>query len=289
MSLSGIRKLSIVLEMIKFEHTVFALPFAFMGMLLAAEGWPSWQTLFWIVVAMVSARSAAMAWNRLVDREFDARNPRTAERALPRGLVAPGFVLGFVIANLALFLLAAANLHPLCLRLAPLAIVIFLGYSFTKRFTWASHAVLGLALAGAPLGAWIAVRGTIEAAPLLLGGIVLTWVAGFDLLYALQDETFDRGVGLYSFPARFGARATLVVSAICHGATLVGLVLLPSVSPVPLGPYYAVGVAGAALLLLYQHWIVRPGDLSRLDQAFFLANGALSLWLALALALEVSR
>lgn len=283
-----IQRIQIVLEMIKFEHTVFALPFAFIGMLLAAGGWPSPRTLVWIVVAMVGARSAAMAWNRLVDLKFDAQNPRTANRALPKGLLQRKFVIGFVLVNLGLFFLAAWKLHPLCFKLAPLAILILLGYSYTKRFTWASHAFLGLALAGAPLGAWIAVRGSIETTPLLLGAVVLCWVAGFDLLYALQDEAFDRKVGLYSFPARFGTRSTLVASALLHAMTLFGLVLLPFVSPVALGGFYWLGVFGCAALLVYQHSVVRPGDLSRLNQAFFTANGALSLWLFFNLALDLA-
>jgi 4-hydroxybenzoate polyprenyltransferase len=274
--------------MIKFEHTVFALPFALIGMLLGAGGWPSPKTLGWILVAMVGARSAAMAWNRLVDVKFDAQNPRTANRALPQGLLAPKFVIGFILANLGLFVLAAWKLHPLCFKLSPVAVLILLGYSYTKRFTWASHVFLGLALAGAPLGAWIAVRGSIEATPLLLGAIVLTWVAGFDLLYALQDEAFDRKVGLYSFPARFGTRSTLVASALLHVVTLFGLVLLPFVCPVTLGGFYWLGVFGCAVLLVYQHSVVRPGDLSRLNQAFFTANGALSLWLFLNLALDLA-
>ncbi len=285
---SLLNRLLIVLEMIKFEHTIFALPFALIGMLLAAGGWPSPRTLLWILVAMVAARSAAMAWNRLVDRELDAKNPRTSNRALPQGLLQPPFVIGFVAVNLALLLFAAWKLHPICLQLAPLAILILLGYSYTKRFTWASHLILGLALAGAPLGAWIAVRGTLEATPLLLGGIVLSWVAGFDLLYALQDEVVDRQLGLHSFPARFGTRATLLLSACCHLLTLIGLVLLPAISAVPLGLFYGLGILGCALLLGYQHAIVRPGDLSRLNQAFFTANGALSIWLLLTIALDLA-
>jgi 4-hydroxybenzoate polyprenyltransferase len=299
--------------MIKVEHTLFALPFAFMGMLLAARGWPPWRTVGWIVVAMVGARSAAMGWNRLVDRRIDAANPRTAGRALPAGAVSPGFVAGFVAASAALMVVAAWRLNPLALALSPVALAVLLLYSYTKRFTWASHLVLGLALAGAPLGAWIAVRGDVAAPPLALAGAVLLWVAGFDILYALQDLDFDRRAGLFSVPARFGVRGALWLSALLHGGMLGLLAWLPHLYPgapaappgppgpiglglatgapaapllAPLAPgapglgaAYWVGWAGCLALIAYQHWVVRPGDLSRLDAAFFQANGALSVWL----------
>ena len=299
-----LRRLNVVLGMIKFEHTLFALPFAFMGMLLAAGGWPPWRTVGWIVAAMVGARSAAMGWNRLVDRHIDAANPRTAGRALPAGQVTPAFVAGFVAASAALLVVAAWQLNPLTLALSPVALAIVLLYSYTKRFTWASHLVLGLSLAGAPLGAWIAVRGDVAAPPLALGGAVLLWVAGFDILYALQDVDFDRRAGLFSVPARFGVRAALWLSALLHAAMLLLLAWLPSLyhsaaggpglgapglgapgqgAPglgVPgLGAAYWVGWAGCLALISYQHAVVRPGDLSRLDGAFFQANGALAVWL----------
>jgi 4-hydroxybenzoate polyprenyltransferase len=265
--------------MIKFEHTLFALPFALMGMLLAAQGWPAWRTVGWIVAAMVGARSAAMGWNRLVDRNLDAANPRTKARALPAGLVTPTFVAIFVIASLTLLFLAAWKLNPLCLALSPLAATILLGYSYTKRFTWAAHLVLGLALAGAPLGAWIAVTGAFAPAPFALAGAVLAWVAGFDILYALQDETHDRGAGLHSIPSRFGTRAALALSIVLHVVALALLALLPLLYPPGLGWLYWVGFAGCAALLAWQHWIVGPGDLGRLDAAFFTANGVLAVWL----------
>ena len=280
-------RLRVVLEMIKFEHTLFALPFAFMGMLLAAEGLPAWRTVGWIVVAMVGARSAAMAFNRLVDRRIDAANPRTASRALPAGLLTPAFVAAFVVASAAMLLLAAWRLNPLTLAFAPVALVVILLYSYTKRFTALCHLVLGLALAGAPLGAWIAVRGDIRPAPLLLAGAVLLWVAGFDILYALQDVGFDRATGLHSIPARLGVRGALWVSGLCHLGTLALLAALPRVYAPGLGAAYWVGVAGCAALLAWQHSIVRPGDLSRLDAAFFTANGALSAWLFLATAVDL--
>src|SRR5579864_335398 len=290
-SRSILERLKVVLDMIKFEHTLFALPFAFMGMLLAAGGWPPWRTVGWIVAAMVGARSAAMGWNRLVDRRIDAANPRTAGRALPAGQVTPAFVAGFVAASAALLVVAAWQLNPLALALSPVALAILLLYSYTKRFTWASHLVLGLSLAGAPLGAWIAVRGDVAAPPLALGGAVLLWVAGFDILYALQDVDFDRRAGLFSVPARFGVPAALGLSALLHAAMLVLLAWLPSLYHPASGPgaaglgapglgaAYWVGWAGCLALISYQHAVVRPGDLTRLDGAFFQANGALAVWL----------
>jgi 4-hydroxybenzoate polyprenyltransferase len=273
--------------MIKIEHTLFALPFAFLGMLLAARGIPSWRTVGWIVVAMVGARSAAMAFNRLVDRRIDAQNPRTATRALPAGLLTPAFVVAFVVASTALLLLAAWQLNPLALALSPIAILVLFLYSYTKRFTAFCHLVLGLALAGAPLGAWVAVRGDLEATPIALAAAVMLWVAGFDILYGLQDVDFDRRSGLHSVPARIGVAPALVLSAALHLGTLLLLGLLPVLYAPPLGMAYRVGVLGCALLLAWQHWIVRPGDLSRLDAAFFTTNGVLSVWLFLATAVDV--
>jgi 4-hydroxybenzoate polyprenyltransferase len=291
----ALRSLRTVLEMIKFEHTLFALPFALLGMVLAAGGWPAAGTLLWIVVAMVAARSAAMAFNRLADREIDAANPRTRGRALPAGLVTPAWVAGFVAGCCALLMVAAWRLNPLALALSPLAVVVLLGYSFTKRFTWASHLVLGLALAGAPLGAWVAVRGELAArTPFLLAAAVLLWVAGFDMLYALQDREFDRQRGLLSVPARFGVEGALGASALAHLAMLILLARLPAaygadtggVGPA-LGALYWVAWAGCVALVTYQHWVVRPRDLSRLDAAFFTANGALSVWLFALTAVDI--
>ena len=287
--LQPLRQLRIVLEMIKFEHTLFALPFALTSMLLAAGGWPETRVVGWIVVAMVGARSAAMGFNRLADRDLDAANPRTATRALPARLVTPAFVALFVAAALALLLVAAWRLNPLCLKLAPLAILVLLGYSYAKRVTAASHLLLGLALAGAPLGAWVAVTGSFAPAPFVLAGAVLTWVGGFDVLYALQDEAHDRRVGLHSIPARFGAVAALWISGALHVATLALLALLPEVYPGGLGAIYWIGVAGCGLLLSIQHALVRPGDLSRLNAAFFTANGVLAVWLFAAVALDLAR
>ena len=284
------RSLSTVLEMIKFEHTLFALPFAFLGMLLAAEGWPSWRTVAWIVVAMVGARSAAMGFNRLVDRRIDAANPRTAGRALPAGLVTPRWVTLFVAASAAVLIFAAWQLNRLAFYLSPLALTILFLYSYTKRFTWASHVFLGLSLAGAPLGAWIAVRGDLAPTPFVLAAAVLLWVAGFDILYALQDLDFDRRSGLFSVPARFGVVRSLWISGLLHVVMLALLALLPRIyseGPPGLGTGYWIGWAGCLLLILYQHWVIRPGDLSRLNAAFFTANGILSVWLFATTALDI--
>jgi 4-hydroxybenzoate polyprenyltransferase len=277
----------VTLEMIKIEHTIFALPFALLGMLLAAEGWPPGRVILWIVVAMVAARSAAMGWNRFADRRLDAANPRTKSRALPAGMVTPAFVALFVAASLALLVVAAWRLNPLCFALSPLAVAILLGYSYTKRFTWAAHLVLGLALAGAPLGAWVAVRGELAPTPFVLAGAVLAWVAGFDILYALQDERHDRGAGLHSIPARFGTPTALALSIALHLVALAMLALLPFVYPPGLGLFYWIGLAGCAALLAWQHWIVGPDDLSRLDAAFFTANGVLAVWLFAATAADL--
>jgi 4-hydroxybenzoate polyprenyltransferase len=284
---SPFHTLGVVLEMIKFEHTLFALPFAFLGMVLAAEGWPSWRTVLWIMVAMIGARSAAMGFNRLVDRRIDAANPRTATRALPAGLVSPAAVTLFVLGSAVLLVLAAWQLNPLALALSPVALVILFLYSYTKRFTWASHLVLGLSLAGAPLGAWIAVRGDVAPTPFVLAAAVLLWVAGFDVLYALQDVDFDRRSGLFSIPTRFGVVPALWISAALHAVMLGLLALLPRIYLPGLGAGFWIGWTGCLLLIAYQHWIVRPNDLSRLNAAFFTANGALSLWLFAATALDI--
>jgi 4-hydroxybenzoate polyprenyltransferase len=289
---SYVRQGRVILEMIKIEHTVFALPFALLGAMLAAGGWPPWRTVFWVVVAMVGARSFAMAFNRLADRRIDAENPRTASRAIPAGLVSPAAVAVFTAVSAAVLVLAAWQLNPLALALSPLALAILAVYSYTKRFTWASHLVLGLSLGGAPLGAWIAVRGDVAPAPFVLAAVVLLWVGGFDVLYALQDLDFDRRAGLHSIPVRFGVRGALWLSGALHAGVLALLAWLPRVyagwGP-PLGAGYWVGWVGCLGLLAYQHWVVRPGDLSRLNAAFFQANGILSIWLFVASALDLLR
>ena len=270
-----LRNTRLTLEMIKIEHTLFALPFAFLGAVLAANGLPTLRQLLWIVVAMVGARSTAMAFNRLADRRFDARNPRTAMRALPAGLLSVSFVWAFTIASAMLFLLAAAMLNRLTLILAPVALASVLLYSLTKRWTQFSHIVLGWCLSIAPTGAWIAVRGEFGSpVPLLLSLVVLLWTAGFDVLYACQDYDFDRGEGLHSIPARFGIARALWISRGLHAAAFLALVALYLVSG--LGPLALIGVAATAALLLYQHRLVKADDLGRLNAAFFTTNAFVS-------------
>ena len=265
------------LSMIRFSHTVFALPFALLSAVLAARGLPPARTLLLILLAMVGARSAAMSFNRIVDRDVDARNPRTASRELVSGVLSVRFAAVFCAASAAVFVVAAGQLNRLCLVLSPLALAIVLGYSFTKRFSALSHAVLGLSLAIAPVGAWIAVTGSLALEPVVLGLAVLFWVAGFDVIYSLQDEAFDREQGLRSLPASLGSRRALLGSALFHAAALA---LLYGVFVLARGGIlFGLGVVLAGVFLLRQHAIVRPGDLSRVDAAFFTANG----WLSVAL------
>src|SRR5687768_108033 len=270
-----IKNTRLTLEMIKIEHTLFALPFAFLGAVLAARGLPSpWQIL-WIVVAMIGARSAAMAFNRIADRSFDARNPRTASRALPAGLLSIGFVWAFTLVSAAVFLFAAAMLNRLTLLLAPVALASVLLYSFTKRWTQFSHLVLGWCLSIAPTGAWIAVRGEIGSAiPLLLSLVVLLWTAGFDILYACQDYDFDRREGLRSIPARVGIARALWIARTLHAGAFLALVWLYLITG--LGPMALAGVIATGALLVYQHRLVRAGDLGRLNAAFFTTNAFVS-------------
>lgn len=273
-------KLRVYLEMIRFAHTVFALPFAFMGAILAAGGIPPGRTLWWILAAMVGARSGAMGMNRIADRYLDGLNPRTRDRALPQGRIALGEAVGFVVVSFGVFLLAAWMLNPLCLALAPLAILIVCGYSYTKRFTAGSHLILGLSLALAPIGAWVAVRGEIAVPALVLGLAVLFWVAGFDILYAFQDVDFDRRTGLFSIPAWLGTAKGLIVAGIFHACTVCCLALL--IPLLRLGPIYGLGLLCAAILLLYEHRLVHRHGLAKLDMAFFNVNGVLSIGMFLA-------
>ena len=261
--------------MIKIEHTLFALPFAFLGALLAANGLPTLRQVLWIIVAMVGARSAAMAFNRIADRNIDARNPRTATRAIPAGLLSVGFVWAFTIISAAVFLIAAAMLNRLTLLLAPVALASVLLYSFTKRWTQFSHIVLGWCLAIAPTGAWIAVRGEFGSpVPLLLSLVVLLWTAGFDILYACQDYDFDRREGLRSIPARVGISRALWIARALHAAAFLALVSLYVLTG--LGPLAFAGVIATGALLVYQHRLVRADDLGRLNAAFFTTNAFVS-------------
>jgi len=262
-------------RMIKFSHSVFALPFALASAALAARQGFRWGQIGWILVAMVGARSAAMGFNRLADHAIDARNPRTAGRELPAGRLSRGEVWAFVLISAAALLVAAWRLSPLCLALAPLALLVVFGYSYTKRFTPLSHLFLGLGLALAPVGAWLAIRGSIALPPLVLGLAVLAWVAGFDTIYACQDVDFDRRHGLHSLPARLGVRRALAVARLLHALAVGLLAALYWAAPLHAG--YIAGVALVALLLVYEHSLVRHDDLSRVDAAFFTVNGWISL------------
>jgi 4-hydroxybenzoate polyprenyltransferase len=269
-----LRSLRITLEMIKWEHSVFVLPFALCGAMLAAGGWPDGRTLAWIIVAMVSARSAAMAFNRLADASIDAANPRTQTRALPSGALSSTFVASFVLVSCAIFVLAASQLNRLSLLLSPVALAIILLYSFTKRFTRWSHIVLGFAMGIAPSAAWIAVRGSLDPRILLLTAAVTFWGGGFDVLYACQDYDFDRRSGLHSVPRYFGIARSLWIARIFHLSML--LLLVGLIVSFGLGKLAIAGVVAVALLLAYEHSLVSPNDLSKLNAAFFTMNGVIS-------------
>jgi 4-hydroxybenzoate polyprenyltransferase len=271
--------------MVKIEHTVFALPFAFLGAFLAARGFPRPGQIGWILLAMVGARSAAMAFNRLADLPFDARNPRTAGRALPRGEVTRGFVILFTVVSSSALVFAAAMLNPLAFRLSPLALAIIFFYSFTKRFTWLSHLFLGSALACAPVGAWIAVRGDMAAAPFICGLAVALWIAGTDIIYACQDVDFDRAVALHSIPKRFGVATALWISGLLHLVMVMLLVWL--FRREGLGVISFAGLAAVTALLAYEHSLVKPSDLSRVNTAFFTVNGWISILLFLTTSIDL--
>lgn len=271
--------------MIKWEHSVFALPFALTGAVLAAGGWPTARALFWIVVCMVSARSAAMAFNRFADAEIDRVNPRTAMRAIPAGHLSRGFVAGFTVVCCCVFVGAAAMLNRLTLELSPIALLVVLSYSYMKRVTRWSHLVLGLALGIAPAAAWIAVRGSLDPRVLVLSGAVLLWVAGFDVLYACQDFEHDRANGLHSVPQAFGVRGAFLIARVMHLLMLgmLGWLLVLF----HLGPVAIAGVVLVAVLLLYEHLLVSPKDLSRMNAAFFTLNGVISVVYFVAIATAV--
>ncbi len=268
-------KLRTTLAMIKFEHTLFALPFAFLGALLAANGLPTWWQALWITVAMVGARSAAMTFNRIVDRNIDARNPRTAGRELPSGKLSVGFAWAFLYVSIGLFLIASYLLNWLTFALSPIALLFVLGYSYAKRYTAFAHLLLGVALAISPSAAWIAVRGTLDSeVPILLSVLVLMWTAGFDVLYACQDLEYDRKVGLHSIPARFGIKNSLWIARLFHAQAFLVLILLYFVTE--LGWLALAGVIAVGILLVYQHTLVKPNDLSRMNAAFFTTNAFVS-------------
>jgi len=273
------KRLRLALEMIKFEHSVFALPFALTGALLAfreshfdARGFG--YKLLWIALAMVGARSAAMAFNRILDADIDARNPRTRMRHIPAGILSVRFTWGFVIASVFVFLLAARALNPLCFKLAPVALAVVFFYSFTKRFTTFSHLILGFSLGIAPAAAWIAVRGSLDTRILWLTAAVMFWTAGFDIIYSCQDYEFDTQTGLFSLPRRFGMAGALWIARLFHVAMIACLVLLSA--SFGLGALSWAGIAAIVLLLLYEHSLVKADDLSRVDAAFFTVNGYVS-------------
>ena len=269
-----VRNLRVTLEMIKWEHSIFALPFALCGAMLAAGGLPTLRQLLWIIIAMISARSAAMAFNRVADAAIDAANPRTSTRALPAGTLSPAFVSAFVVVSCAIFILAASQLNRFALELSPVALAVVLLYSYTKRFTRWSHLVLGFALGIAPAAAWIAVRGSLDPRILLLTAAVTFWVGGFDVLYACQDYDFDRQSGLHSIPRYVGIRGALAIARTFHVIML--LLLIALVAVFGLGKLAMIGVLAVATLLTYEHTLVSPRDLSKLNAAFFTMNGVIS-------------
>lgn len=273
------------LEMIKFSHTVFALPFALSSAVIAAEGLPTVRQLFWIVVAMVGARTGAMAFNRLVDARIDAENPRTRNRHIPAGLVGRAEAATYVAVSFGLLVFSAWNLNRLAFMLSPLVVLLLMSYSFCKRFTSLSHLVLGLCLGAAPIGAWIALRGDVTAVPIVMCAAVMAWVAGFDIIYALQDLEFDRQAGLHSLPVRFGAAGAL---AVARGLHVITVLLLGVLQPMAgFTSVYLAGIAVIAGLLVYEHRLVKPDDLSRVDAAFFNMNGYISVLFFMTICVDI--
>ncbi len=271
---TAIDKISVYLRMIRFSHSVFALPFAFTAAMIAASGIPELRQVIWIVVAMVGARSGAMGLNRIIDRKIDSANPRTAGREIPRGAISVFEAALLVLVSFIFFELAAYMLNPLCLKLSPIAIAVLILYSYTKRFTWMSHFVLGLSISAAPLGAWIAVKGTFDFGILPLVFSVIFWLAGFDVLYALQDVDFDRKYGLYSIPKRFGIGKSIYFSRIFHVISF--FLLVANGMIFQMGLFYWTGMFVTAGLFLYEHSLIKEDDLSKLDIAFFNMNGYIS-------------
>lgn len=252
------------------EHTIFALPFAYLGLFLAADGLPGWHAFIWVTLAMVGARTAAMSFNRLIDARIDAANPRTAQRLVPSGRLSQRSVLTVAVGGLGLLLLAAWQLNPFCLALSPIAVIALTGYSYTKRYTWLCHFALGFTDAIAPAGGWLAVQPTFTGSMLLLAFAVGIWIAGFDIIYACQDVEFDRRYGLFSIPARFGIPVALRISRVCHGLMIVALIALAMVHG--LGWLYMLGVAATVGLLVYEHRLISPKDMSKINVAFFTVN-----------------
>lgn len=279
-------KLRIFLEMIKFEHSIFALPFAYLGLILAEEGMPR-ASLFWgVTLAMVSCRTMGMALNRLIDAEIDARNPRTAGRAIPAGLLKKTFVWAVTAVSFIIFELTCKALGPLCLKLSPVPVLLSVLYPFAKRFTWFSHGILGMILAIAPYGAWVAGRGEFSWVPALISLGILFWVAGFDMIYALQDLDFDKSQGLYSFPARFGEPATLWVTRVLHFLTVLSWSAAGELAG--LGWFYKTGMIVTAFFLIREHWLVRSFKLLKIQEAFFNMNAVVSLTVFIVTAVDIA-
>lgn len=268
-------RLAYFLQMIDIGHSLFALPFAYLGAFLAVGGVPTLRDLWWITLAMIGARTAALCLNRLIDRHLDARNPRTSGWILPQGLVALEVVWASIAGSLVLLFWSASQLNLLCVKLAPLAVIVLVGYSYTKRFTWTCHLILGLAIGMGPLGAWIAIKEAITWTPIFIALAVAFWIAGFDMMYACQDKEFDCQEGLYSIPARFGIRATLFISAVLHFFTVALLILVGLWEN--LGWIYYLGIGVAMAVLIYEHRLVTPQDLSKMHTAAFGLNRYVSI------------
>lgn len=283
--ITALTRIRYVLDMVDFGHTLFGLPFAYLGAFLAVKGMPAVSQLVWITLAMVGARTAALCLNRLIDLEIDRANPRTSNWVLPSGKLALNKVWVMVLLSLALLFYSAAELNPLCFKLAPLAVVILWVYSYTKRFTWWCHLILGLAIGIGPIGAWFAISGTFDLQPLVLGLAVACWIAGFDAMYACQDIEFDREHQLYSIPARFGERGALAFSAGFHACTVVFLVMAGII--LELGFFYYAGVLLAGMVLIYEHLIVKPGDLSRVNFASFRINRYVGILIFIATLMDI--
>lgn len=280
-------KLKAFFEMIKVEHTVFALPFAYMGMVLAQKRWPGFIVFFWVTLAMASARTAGMTLNRIIDRQIDTKNPRTKNRVLVTGEFRVSWAIGAVCIGIGLLLLSSWQLNALCLKLSPVAFALLTGYHYAKRFTFLCHFILGAVLAVAPVGGWLAVTGVMAPAPFVLALAVLFWVAGFDILYSLQDMDFDRVSGLHSVPVKYGESKALLISKICHLVTVLWLILFGFAAS--LGPIYFTGVAVAAILLGVEHWLISEGGLSKINAAFFTVNGWIGILLFIFTLMEIYK
>lgn len=269
-----LKKLKSYGELVMFSHTLFSLPFALIAMIWAADGLPSATTIFWILIALVGARNGANALNRIVDKDFDKKNPRTANRHLPKGAVKNYEAWGIVLLCFFVFILAAYKLNPLCFRLSPVALFLFIIYSYTKRFTWACHIILGITCGGAPVGAWLAVTGKFELAPIILGAVVTLWIAGFDIIYATQDIEFDRKIGLFSIPAKFGLKGALYISTIFHFIMILLLISLYFIMHT--GLIYLFGIFISAILLGLEHYIVSPSNEKKMKIASYNINQVVS-------------